>query len=109
MYFTTQDALTQARTVSPRYASRATISDNSYSAPSNGVIYFIGNINTTQYGSTVSVAVGGTVVWRVVWNVDQQNYNWDASGSVLVRQGDSITFSSDKGGRWVSRIFVPIN
>ena len=109
VYFTTQDALAQARTVAPRYASRVTISANSYTAPSNGVIYFIGNINTTQYGSTISVAVGGTVVWRVTWNVDQQNYNWDASGSVLVRQGDSVTFSSNKGGRWVSRIFVPIN
>lgn len=109
VYFTTQDALAQARTVAPRYGSRVTISDDSYSAPSNGVIYFIGNINTTQYGSAVSVAVGGTVVWRVKWNVDQQNYNWDASGSVLVRQGDSVTFSSDKGGSWTSRIFVPIN
>jgi len=54
VYFTTQDALAQARTVSPRYASRATISANSYSVPSNGVIYFIGNINTAQYGSTIS-------------------------------------------------------
>ena len=109
LYFTASDALAQARTVAPRYASSVTISANTYSAPSNGVIYFIGNVDTAQYGSTVSVAVGGTEVWRVIWNVDRQNFNWDASGSVLVRQGDSVTFSSNKGGRWWSRIFVPIN
>ena len=109
LYFTASDALAQARTVAPRYASRVTISANTYSAPSNGVIYFIGNIDTTQYASTISVAVGGAVVWRVTWNVDARNYNYDTSGNVLVRQGDSVTFSSDKGGRWVGRIFVPIN
>ena len=113
LYWTTSEinslALTQARTVSPRYSSRQTISSNSYTAPSNGIVYFIGNINTTQYASSLSVSVGGTVVWRTIWNVDAQNYNWDVSGNVLVRQGDQLTFATSNGAAWASRIFVPIN
>ena len=102
-------ALTQARTVSPRYSSRQNITTNSWTAPSNGIVYWIGNINTTQYGSNLHVSVAGVEVWRIVWNVDAQNYNWDASGSVLVRAGDRVTFTSGNSGRWSSRIFVPIN
>ena len=102
-------ALTQARTVSPRYSSRVTISANSYTAPSNGIIYWIGNINTTQYASNLHVSVAGVEVWRVVWNVDAQNYNFDVSGSALVRTGDRVTFTSGNSAAWSSRIFVPIN
>ena len=102
-------ALTQARTVSPRFSSRQSITSNSYTAPSNGIIYFIGNINTAQYASSLSVSIEGQVVWRVIWNVDTQNYNWDTSGNILVRQGDDVTFTSDKGATWSTRIFVPIN
>ena len=113
VYWTTSEinslALAQARTVSPRFASRQTISSNSWTAPSNGVVYFIGNINTTQYGSSITVSIAGTPVWRTVWNVDTQNYNWDVSGNVLVRDGDSVTFATSNGGKWQSRIFVPIN
>ena len=102
-------ALAQARTVSPRYSSRQTISSSSWTAPSNGIVYFIGNINTTQYASSLSVSVGGTVVWRTIWNVDAQNYNWDTSGNILVRQGDKLSFATSNGAVWSSRIFVPIN
>lgn len=102
-------ALAQARTVSPRFASRQTISSNSWTAPSNGIVYFIGNINTAQYASSLGVFIGGVVVWRTIWNVDAQNYNWDVSGNILVRQGDRVTFTNDKGAQWSSRIFVPIN
>lgn len=102
-------ALTQARTVSPRYSSRVTISANSYTAPSNGIVYWIGNINTTQYASNLHVSVAGVEVWRVVWNVDAQNYNWDVSGSALVRSGDRVTFASGNSAAWSSRIFVPIS
>lgn len=113
VYWTTSEinslALTQARTVSPRYSSRTTISANSYTAPSNGIIYWIGNINTTQYGSNLHVSVAGVEVWRTVWNVDAQNYNWDVSGSALVRSGDRVTFTSGASGTWSSRIFVPVN
>ena len=113
VYWTTSDinslALTQARSVSPRYASRVTISANSYTAPSNGIIYWIGNINTTQYASNLHVSVAGVEVWRTVWNVDAQNYNWAVSGSALVRSGDRVTFTSGNSATWSSRIFVPIN
>ena len=102
-------ALTQARSVSPRYSSRVTISANSYTAPSNGIVYWIGNINTTQYSSNLHVSVAGVEVWRVVWNVDAQNYNFDVSGSVLVRAGDRVTFTSGNSAAWSSRIFVPIS
>ena len=102
-------ALTQARTVSPRYSSRQNITANSWTAPSNGIVYWIGNINTTKYGSNLHVSVAGVEVWSVVWNVDAQNYNWSVSGSVLVRAGDRVTFTSGNSGRWLSRIFVPIN
>ena len=102
-------ALTQARTVSPRFASKQNISSNSWTAPSNGIVYFIGNVDTTKYASTISVAIAGTVVWRIIWNVDTQNYNWDTSGNILVRDGDKVTFAASNGGRWISRIFVPIN
>lgn len=113
VYWTTSDindlALTQARTVSPRFSSRQNITSNSWTAPSNGIVYFIGNINTAQYASSLGVFIGGVVVWRTIWNVDAQNYNWDVSGNVLVRQGDQLSFTSDKGAAWASRIFVPIN
>lgn len=113
VYWTTSEinslALTQARTVSPRYSSRTTISANSYTAPSNGIIYWIGNINTAQYGSNLHVSVAGVEVWRTVWNVDAQNYNWDVSGSAMVRSGDRVTFTSGNSATWSSRIFVPIN
>lgn len=102
-------ALTQARSVSPRFASRQNITTNSWKAPSNGIVYFIGNVDTTKYGSSVTVSLGGVPVWRTIWNVDAQNYNWDNSGNVLVRAGDSVTFATSNGGRWISRIFVPIN
>ena len=102
-------ALAQARTVSPRFASRQTISSNSWTAPSNGIVYFIGNVDTTKYGSAISVAIAGVVVWRIIWNVDTQNYNWDTSGNIVVRQGDTVTFATSNGGRWSTRIFVPIN
>lgn len=102
-------ALTQALTVSPRFDDREDITANSYTAPSNGIIYFIGNVDTTQFGSTVSVAIEGVVVWRTIWNVDRQNYNWDTSGNILVRQGDQVTFAASKGGKWIGRSFVPIN
>lgn len=102
-------ALAQARTVSPRFTSRQNITTNSWTAPSNGIVYFIGNINTTQYGSSITVSIAGTPVWRTIWNVDTQNYNWDCSGNILVRDGDSVTFATSNGGRWRSRIFVPIN
>lgn len=113
VYWTTSEinslALAQARTVSPRFASRQTISSNSWTAPSNGIVYFIGNVDTAKYGSSVTVSLGGVPVWRTIWNVDVQNYNWDVSGNVLVRDGDSVTFATSNGGRWSSRIFVPIN
>lgn len=113
VYFTTSQinslALTQARTVSPRFASRQTISSNSWTAPSNGIVYFIGNVDTTKYGSSITVSIAGTPVWRTIWNVDAQNYNFDTSGNILVRDGDSVTFATSKGGRWLSRIFVPIS
>lgn len=102
-------ALTQARTVAPRFASRQTISSNSWTAPSNGIVYFIGNINTTQYASSLGVFIEGQVVWRTIWNVDAQNYNWDVSGNILVRQGDDVSFTTNNGARWSTRIFVPIN
>ena len=113
LYWTQADinslALAQARTVAPRFASRQNITTNSYTAPSNGIIYFIGNINTTQYASSLGVFIEGQVVWRTIWNVDAQNFNWDVSGNVLVRQGDDVSFTSDKGAQWSTRIFVPIN
>ena len=102
-------ALAQARTVSPRFASRQNITTNSWTAPSKGIVYFIGNIDTTQYASALSVSIEGQVVWRTIWNVDAQKYNWDVSGNILVRDGDSVTFTTSKGGRWQSRVFVPIN
>lgn len=111
--WTTQEinslALAQARTVSPRFASRQNITTNSYTAPSNGIVYFIGNIDTTKYASSITVSIAGTQVWRTTWNVDAQNYNFDTSGNILVRDGDQVTFATSNGGRWVSRIFVPIN
>lgn len=113
LYWTTSDinslALAQARTVSPRFASRQNITTNSWTAPSNGIVYFIGNVDTTKYASSITVSIAGTQVWRTVWNVDAQNYNWDASGNILVRQGDKVTFATNNGGQWSSRIFVPIN
>lgn len=102
-------ALTQARTVSPRFASRKNITTNSWTAPSNGIVYFIGNVDTTKYASSVTVSLGGVPVWRTIWNVDAQNYNFDTSGNILVRDGDKVTFATSNGGRWISRIFVPIN
>lgn len=113
VYWTTSQinslALDQAQTVSPRYGSGEIIIDDDWTATANGIVYFIGNINTAQYGSTVSVSVHGTMVWRVVWNVDQQNYNFDIPGSVLVRDGDSVKFAASKGGRWTARYFVPVS
>lgn len=102
-------ALTQARTVAPRFASRQNITTNSWTAPSNGIVYFIGSVDTTKYASSITVSIAGTVVWRTIWNVDAQNYNWDCSGNILVRQGDKVTFATSNGGKWVSRIFIPIN
>lgn len=113
VYWTTSEinslALTQARSVAPRFASRQTISSNGWTAPSNGIVYFIGNINTTQYASSLGVFIGGQVVWRTIWNVDAQNYNWDVSGNVLVAQGDQLSFTTSNGAQWAQRIFVPIN
>lgn len=113
VYWSTSDinslALAQARTVSPRFASRQNITTNSWTAPNNGIVYFIGNVDTTQYASSISVSIEGVTVWRTIWNVDAQNYNWDNSGNILVRKGDDVTFAASKGGRWQSRIFVPIN
>lgn len=102
-------ALAQARTVAPRFTSKQNITTNSWTAPSNGIVYFIGNVDTTQFGSTISVAIEDVVVWRTVWNVDAQNYNFDPSGNILVRQGDKVTFAANKGGKWMGRSFVPIN
>lgn len=102
-------ALTQARTVSPRFASRKNITSNSWTAPGNGIVYFVGNINTTQYASSLEVYISGVLVWGVTWNVDAQNYNWDVSGNVLVRKGDKLSFINDNGAHWNSRIFVPVS
>ena len=102
-------ALAQARTVSPRWSSRQNITSNSWTAPSNGIVYFIGNINTAQYASSLGVFIDDVVVWRTIWNVDVQNYNWDVSGNVLVRQGDQLSFTTSNGANWAQRIFVPIN
>ena len=113
LYWTTSSinslALTQARTVSPRFASKQNITTNSWTAPSNGIVYFIGNVDTTKYASTISVAIAGTIVWRTIWNVDARNYNFDTSGNILVRDGDRVTFAASNGGKWASRIFVPVN
>jgi hypothetical protein len=78
-------------------------------APTAGYYIFRANISTSNFGSSATATVNGSILWRAQWNGPLGEYNMQFDQTLFLLAGDSIVVSTTNGAVTSNYGFAPVS
>lgn len=80
-----------------------------FTAPTAGYYIFRANISTSNFGSSATATVNGSILWRAQWNGPLGEYNMQFDQTIFLLAGDNIVVSTTNSATTSNYGFAPVS